>query len=70
VVPKAYDPVTVVHQSISSLLIGATLVCMVPAIKLNYEEKFRTTKIRDIAADGMLTTKLCAIQTPVAKTAP
>jgi len=66
IVPKPEHPKSFRFDSAVPLLIVATALSMLPAIKLDHKPRFNTREIGDIAADRNLATETVAADLPSA----
>jgi hypothetical protein len=70
IVPEPEHPKSFRFNSGIPLLIVASALSMLPAIKLDHKPRFDTREIGDIAADGNLATETVAADLPPAEVIP
>ena len=64
IVPEAQNSVTLLQKKLSPPLIRICLRDVLTAIELHDKLPFRATKIGNVPAYGMLTTKFCPVHLP------
>lgn len=60
-IPVTEDLITMLSQERSPQLIGRRLISMLSAVKLHHEVLFWAAEVHNVRSDGMLATKLQAI---------
>src|SRR6266540_3590226 len=70
IVPEPENPITVSFEERSTLRIGLTLNCVLPAVQFDDELYFGTTEVGDEWPDGMLAPDLGPGELPITQPPP
>ena len=70
VVPEPQYSITTLIQKLSPPLISLNLISMMSSIQLDDQLRLRAKEVNDVAPDGLLAAKLCAVYLSVTQTHP